>query len=59
VILGSGDSYVILRGVVHRPAPDSGATDVLIEHRDTTNTGVHEGDLPKHIVTTLGRESRA
>ena len=54
VTLGVGDSYVIPRGVVHRPTSDSGATAVLVEHRDTTNTGEHEGDLPGHIATTLG-----
>ena len=59
ITLGAGDSYVIPRGVVHRPESESGATAVLIEHRDTTNAGEHEGDLPDHIVTTLGRESGA
>jgi mannose-6-phosphate isomerase-like protein (cupin superfamily) len=49
ITLGVGDSYVIPRGVVHRPESQSGAT----------NTGEHEGDLPDHIVTTLGRENRA
>lgn len=54
VPLGVGDTLVIPRGVVHRPESDNGATAVLIEHRDTTNTGQHDGDLPDHITTTLG-----
>jgi mannose-6-phosphate isomerase-like protein (cupin superfamily) len=45
VTLGSGDLYVVPRGVRHQPFSAEGADVVLIEPSETVNTGDTPGSL--------------
>ena len=45
VELGPGQMYVVPRGVRHQPVSPEGAEVLLIEPRDTVNTG----DTPSHL----------
>jgi mannose-6-phosphate isomerase-like protein (cupin superfamily) len=45
VVLGPGELFVVPRGVEHRPRADAPAHVLLIEPRDTLNTGDAGGDL--------------
>ena len=45
VVLGPGELYVVPRGVEHCPRADQPAHVLLIEPRDTVNTGDAGGDL--------------
>ena len=45
VVLGPGELFVVPRGVEHRPKADEETHVLLIEPRDTVNTGDAGGDL--------------
>jgi mannose-6-phosphate isomerase-like protein (cupin superfamily) len=51
VVLGPGELFVVPRGVEHRPSADEETHVLLIEPRETPNTGDVESTL-----TTLGEE---
>jgi mannose-6-phosphate isomerase-like protein (cupin superfamily) len=51
VVLGPGELYVVPRGVEHCPRADEETHVLLIEPRDTPNTGDVQSEL-----TTLGEE---
>jgi mannose-6-phosphate isomerase-like protein (cupin superfamily) len=51
VVLGPGELFVVPRGVEHRPSADEETHVLLIEPRETPNTGDVESAL-----TTLGEE---
>jgi mannose-6-phosphate isomerase-like protein (cupin superfamily) len=51
VVLGPGELYVVPRGVEHCPRADEETHVLLIEPRDTPNTGDVENEL-----TTTGEE---
>lgn len=42
VVMKEGDLFVVPKGVRHRPVAE-GACIMMVEHRDTTNTGDQEG----------------
>ena len=51
-----GDTYVVPRGVFHRPT-SPGASILMFELSGTSSTGDHhEGDLPEHVDSTTGHE---
>ena len=51
-----GDTYVVPRGVFHRPT-SPGASILMFELSGTSSTGDHhEGDLPEHVDSTAGHE---
>lgn len=52
--LSAGDIYVVPKGVEHKPASVDGASMLLFEPSDTTNTGTTSEELPDHITTTSG-----
>lgn len=55
VILRQGDTFVVPKGVSHKPSSPGGAI-MMFEPRGTVNTGdSHEGEIPEHIPTTTGR----
>jgi mannose-6-phosphate isomerase-like protein (cupin superfamily) len=54
VVLREGDSFVVPRGVAHRPS-SPGASILMFEPTGTSSTGdSHEGDLPGHVDSTVG-----
>ena len=56
VTLLKGDTYVVPRGVFHRPT-SPGASILMFELSGTSSTGDHhEGDLPEHVDSTTGHE---
>lgn len=55
VTLGSGDVFVVPRGVEHKPAsPPPGAAIVMFERSGTMTTGDRHDPLPPGIPTTRG-----
>lgn len=54
VHLRRGDTYVVPKGVEHRPSSDGGAI-LMFEPTGTGTTGDrHEGDIPDHVDSTTG-----
>ncbi|MBW0274501.1 cupin [Nocardia sp. MH4] len=54
VTLHRNDTYVVPRGVDHRPSSVAGATLLLFEPAGTLSTGDHTGEIPDHITATTG-----
>ena len=54
VHLARGDTYVVPKGVEHRPS-SSGGSILMFEPTGTASTGDrHEGDIPDHVDSTTG-----
>jgi mannose-6-phosphate isomerase-like protein (cupin superfamily) len=54
VHLTRGDTYVVPKGVEHRPS-SSGGSILMFEPTGTVSTGDrHEGELPAHVDSTTG-----
>jgi mannose-6-phosphate isomerase-like protein (cupin superfamily) len=54
IVLGAGDTFVVPRGVEHKPS-SPGASILMFEPSGTSTTGDrHEGDLPDHVDSTTG-----
>lgn len=59
VSLGAGDIYTVPRGVLHKPSSPGGAI-MMFEPAGTVTTGDrHEGDIPRHVDSTIGRDLSA
>jgi mannose-6-phosphate isomerase-like protein (cupin superfamily) len=54
VVLRQGDVFVVPRGTEHRPSSPGGSI-LMFEPTGTSSTGDHEGDLPDHVASTVGR----
>ncbi|MEV6062354.1 cupin domain-containing protein [Nocardia asteroides] len=54
VTLRRNDTYVVPRGVEHRPSSAGGATLLLFEPSGTLTTGDYTGEVPSHITSTTG-----
>ncbi|MEV6363249.1 cupin domain-containing protein [Nocardia asteroides] len=54
VTLRRNDTYVVPRGVEHRPSSAGGATLLLFEPSSTLTTGDYTGEVPSHITSTTG-----
>ena len=54
VHLEKDDTFVVPRGVDHRPRSSGGAVVYLIEPAATLSTGDYAGDVPDHITSTTG-----
>ncbi|MEV0077683.1 cupin domain-containing protein [Nocardia neocaledoniensis] len=54
VTLCRNDTYVVPRGVDHRPSSTEGATLLLFEPAGTLTTGDYAGEVPAHITATIG-----
>ena len=52
VVLNPGDTYVVPRGVVHRPCAEVETTLLLFEPSETVNTGDSPGEMtaPRTVV---------
>jgi len=56
VVLKKGDTYVVRKGVEHKPS-SPGASILMFEPTGTSTTGDrHEGDIPDHVDSTAGHE---
>jgi mannose-6-phosphate isomerase-like protein (cupin superfamily) len=56
VTLQRGDTYVVPKGVEHKPSSPGGSI-LMFEPSGTSTTGDrHEGDIPDHVESTTGRE---
>jgi mannose-6-phosphate isomerase-like protein (cupin superfamily) len=56
VTLLKGDTYVVPKGVLHRPT-SPGASILMFELSGTSSTGdQHEGDIPENVDSTTGHE---
>ena len=48
------DTFVVPRGIEHRPQSHEGATLMLFDPTGTLTTGDYDGDIPDHITSTTG-----
>jgi mannose-6-phosphate isomerase-like protein (cupin superfamily) len=56
VALRKGDTYVVPKGVEHKPSSPGGSI-LMFEPSGTLTTGDrHEGEIPDHVDTTAGHE---
>ncbi len=55
VELRQGDTFVVPRGVEHRPSSPGGSI-LMFEPSGTSTTGDHDGFLPNHVDSTTGHE---
>jgi mannose-6-phosphate isomerase-like protein (cupin superfamily) len=56
VHLTRGDTYVVPKGIEHRPS-SSGGSILMFEPTGTASTGDrHEGDIPDHVDSTTGHQ---
>ncbi|MET7396717.1 cupin domain-containing protein [Dactylosporangium sp. NPDC005572] len=53
VILNQGDTFVVPRGVEHKPSSPGGSI-LMFEPTGTLTTGDHHGDVPAHVDSTTG-----
>ena len=54
VVLTKGDTYVVPKGVEHKPSSPGGSI-LMFEPSGTLTTGDrHEGDIPDHVDSTAG-----
>ena len=58
VVLTKGDTYVVPKGVEHKPSSPGGSI-LMFEPSGTLTTGDrHDGDIPDHVDSTAGHELR-
>jgi mannose-6-phosphate isomerase-like protein (cupin superfamily) len=56
VVLRKGDTFVVPRGVEHKPSSPGGSI-LMFEPTGTSSTGDrHQGDIPSHVETTTGHQ---
>ena len=56
VTLAQGELFVVPRGVEHRPSSPGGSI-LMLDPSGTSTTGDrHEGDIPDHVDSTIGRD---
>jgi mannose-6-phosphate isomerase-like protein (cupin superfamily) len=54
VELGPHDTYVVPRGVEHRPVSPDGASVLMVEPAGTVNVGDRHEELPANVSATAG-----
>lgn len=56
VVLRTGDTFVVPKGIEHRPSSPGGAV-LMFEPCGTWSTGDrHDGEIPDHVDSTTGHE---
>lgn len=56
VVLWTGDTFVVPRGIEHKPSSPGGAI-LMFEPTGTSTTGDrHEGEIPDHVDSTTGHD---
>ena len=54
VVLRSGDTFVVPKGIEHKPTSPGGSI-LMFEPSGTSSTGDrHDGDIPAHVDSTAG-----
>jgi mannose-6-phosphate isomerase-like protein (cupin superfamily) len=55
VVLRKGDTFVVPKGIQHKPSAPEGAEVLMFEPAGTRSTGDrHEGEIPDHVESTTG-----
>ncbi|MDA0563303.1 cupin domain-containing protein [Streptomonospora sp. S1-112] len=54
VVLGEGASFVVPRGVEHRPSSPEGAAIMMVEAAGTLSVGDRHEEVPDHVDATTG-----
>jgi mannose-6-phosphate isomerase-like protein (cupin superfamily) len=54
VVLGRHDTFVVPRGIEHRPVSARGASVLMVEPSGTVNVGDRHEELPGHIAASTG-----
>ncbi|MBV2366497.1 cupin domain-containing protein [Streptomonospora nanhaiensis] len=54
VVLGEGASFVVPRGVEHRPSAPEGAAIMMVEAAGTLSVGDRHEEVPDHVDATTG-----
>lgn len=54
VELGAHDTFVVPRGVEHKPVSPGGASVLMVEPTGTVNVGDRHEDLPENVTATVG-----
>jgi mannose-6-phosphate isomerase-like protein (cupin superfamily) len=57
VDLGPHDTFVVPRGVEHRPVSPGGASVLMVEPAGTLNVGDRHEELPGHVTATSGESA--
>jgi mannose-6-phosphate isomerase-like protein (cupin superfamily) len=55
VVLRTGDTFVVPRGVEHKPSSPGGSI-LMFEPTGESSTGNYTGDLPRNVESTTGHE---
>ena len=56
VVLERGDTFVVPRGIEHKPSSPGGSI-LMFEPTGTSTTGDrHDGDVPDHVDSTIGHQ---
>lgn len=50
--LGPNDTFLVPRGVEHRPSSPGGASIMFLDRTGTLTTGDFDGEVPEHITST-------
>ncbi|RKT52644.1 mannose-6-phosphate isomerase-like protein (cupin superfamily) [Saccharothrix australiensis] len=58
VHLGQGDTFVVPRGVEHKPSSERGAHILMFEPSGTSTVGDHHEEVPDHVDATTGHALR-
>ena len=53
VVLRTGDTFVVPKGVEHKPSSPGGSI-LMFEPTGESSTGNYDGDLPAHVDSTTG-----
>jgi mannose-6-phosphate isomerase-like protein (cupin superfamily) len=54
VPLGPHDTFVVPRGVEHKPVAPKGASVLMVEPTGTVNVGDKHEELPENVTATTG-----
>lgn len=57
VVLAVNDTFVVPRGVRHRPSSPAGARILMFEPNGESSTGDFDGELPAHVDSTSGHRT--
>ena len=58
VVLPKGSTFVVPRGVEHKPFSVEGAAILMFEPTGTSSVGEHHDPVPEHVDATAGHELR-
>lgn len=56
--LSANDTFVVPKGIQHRPLSPKGARILMFEPQGESTTGDYVGDVPDHIDSTVGHRAK-